>query len=262
MLYNGRLGSYTKHACVWCVVGIDCRLNHFTINHQFKTPVRTTGYFSIMKTQVTISKKQENKGVRGILDLTSQIGQVLKQFEGIYNQTLPDCDGLTVEGWMEAHGVHRFIAKNGRKKGYTPTLLMEGWHFAMQTRDDKGKVVTSSVFKNVPAKVVVTDPNDPEGKAYRVFTKEEAEKEDGKPISRYMLVEIPENKWSVATILRGLKQSTNFAKENEKATTSEMTWEQLEHVYIVKYVKMKSAETGKEMMVRKVVEVSKDRVQF
>lgn len=220
------------------------------------------GYFSIMKTQVTISKKQENKGVRGILDLTSQLGQVLKQFSGIYDHALPECDGLTVEGWMEAHGVHRFVAKNGSKKGYTPTLLMEGWHFAMQTRNEEGKVVTSSVFKNVPAKVVIAEPDDPEGKAYRVFTKEEAEKVDGKPISRYMLVEIPENKWSVATILRGLKQTTNFAKENEKATTSEMKWEQLEHVYIVKYVKMKNAETGEEMSVRKVVEVSKDRVQF
>lgn len=215
-----------------------------------------------MATQVTISKKQENKGVRGILDLTSQIGQVLKQFSGIYDSELPECGGLTVEGWMEAHGVYRFVDKKGKKKGYTPTLLMDGWHFAMQTRNDEGKVVTSSVFKNVPAKVVVDDPNAPEGKAYRVFTKEEAEKVDGKPISRYMLVEIPENKWSVSTILRGLKQTTNFAKEDEKAAVSEMQWEQLEHVYIVKYVKAKNAETGEELTVRKVVEVQKSKVIF
>ena len=215
-----------------------------------------------MKTQVTISKKQENKGMRGILDLTSQIGQVLKQFSGIYSHTLPECDGLTVEGWMEAHGVHRFVAKNGKKKDYTPALLMEGWHFSMQTRNDEGKVVTSSIFKNVPAKVIMSDPSDPEGKAYRVFTKEEAEKVDGKPISRYMLVEIPDNKWSVATILKGLKQSTNFAKENEKSVTSGMTWEQLEHVYIVKYDNVENTETGEITSVRKVVEVQKSQVIF
>lgn len=215
-----------------------------------------------MKTQVTISKKQENKGARGILDLTSQLGQVLKQFTGIYDRTLPECDGLTVEGWMDAHGVHRFVAKNGSKKGYTPALLMEGWHFAMQSRNDEGKVVASRVFKNVPAKVVVSDPNDPEGKAYRVFTKEEAEKVDGKPISRYMLVDIPENKWSVSTILRGLKQTANFAKENEKAATSEANWEELEHVYIVTYVQGKNAQTGKEEYIRKVVEVQKSQVIF
>lgn len=214
-----------------------------------------------MKTQTTISKKQENKGARGILDLTSTLGQVLKQFTGIYGNQLPDCDGLTVEDWMDAHGVHRFVGKNGKKGGYTPSLLMNGWHTGMQTRNGD-KVMESKVFKNVPAKVVISEPGDPDGKAYRVFTKEEAEKEDGKPISRYMLVNIPENKWSVATILRGLKQSVNFAKENEKATISELEWENLKHVYIVKYVKVKSAKTGKDTYMRKVSEVQKSQVVF
>jgi len=214
------------------------------------------------KTQVTITKKQENKGAKGIMDLTSTIGQVLKQFMGIYNKTLPDCDGLTVEDWMDAHGVHRFVGKNGKKGNYTPALLMEGWHEDMKVKSDDGKTKCSCVFRNVPAKVVISDPNDPEGVAYRVFTKEEAEKMDGKPISRYMLSEIADNKWSVNTILRGLKQTRNFDKENEKSIESELAWEDLEHVYIVTYKKVKNASTGETGVLRKVVEVEKSRVTF
>lgn len=207
-------------------------------------------------TQVTITKKQENKGARGILDLTSTLGQVLKQFTGIYGSTLPDCDGLTVEQWMEAHGVVRFAGKNGKKGGYTPALLMDGWHSGMK-QVENGKTVCSYVFKNVPAKVMVSDPNDPEGKAYRVFTKEEAEKVDGKPISRYMLAEVPANKWSVSTILRGLKQTRNFDKENDKMVESDLAWEQIEKVYVVRYDKKEDGE-----IVKVITEVPKTSVVF
>lgn len=214
-----------------------------------------------MSTQVTISKKQENKGARGILDLTSHISQVLKQFEGLYAQKLPDCDGLTVEDWMAAHGVNRFIGKNGKKKGYTPSLLMAGWHEYMQFVE--GTTNRAYVFKNVPAKY----QPDPEDAAklglkdfdtyFRVFTKEEAEKIDGKPISRYMLTPVLDNKWSVATILKGLKQRNNFEKENTKSVESDLNWESLEHVYIVAYEKGVDGN-----VTRKVIEIKKDFVQF
>lgn len=212
-------------------------------------------------TQVTISKKQENKGAKGILDLTSTMGQVLKQFMGIYNKVLPDCDGLTVEEWMDAHGVHRFVGKGGKKGNYTPALLMEGWHEGMKVKNDDGKTMQSCVFRNVPAKIVMDDPNDPNGVAFRVFTWEEANKVDGKPISRYMLSEVPNNKWSVNTIIRGLKQTRNFVKENEKSVISDLNWEEIEHVYIVKKVPVKN-EKGETVELRKVVEVSKSNVVF
>jgi hypothetical protein len=215
-----------------------------------------------MATQVTISKKQENKGAKGILDLTSTIGQVLKQFIGIYGKALPDCDGLTVEDWMDAHGVHRFVGKNGKKGNYTPALLMEGWHEGMKVCNDEGKVMQSCIFKNVPAKVLMDDPNNPDGVAYRVFTKEEAEKVDGKPISMYKLVGIEDNRWSVNTIIRGLKQTRNFDNENDKSVNSEVEWAEIEHVYIVKYVKVKNAQTGATEVLRKVQEVDKNRVTF
>lgn len=214
------------------------------------------------KTQVTITAKQENKGAKGIMDLTSTIGQVLKQFMGIYGKTLPDCDGLSVEDWMDAHGVHRFVGKNGKKGNYTPALLMEGWHEGMKQMGDDGKVLGSCVFKNVPAKVLMGDPGSPDAKAYRVFTKEEAEKVDGKPINMYKLVGIEENKWSVNTILRGLKQTRNFEKENDKAVQSALDWETIEHVYVVTYKKVKNASTGAEEVLRKVVEVQKSQVIF
>lgn len=213
-------------------------------------------------TQTTISKKQENKGAKGILDLTSTLGQVLKQFIGIYGKVIPDCDGMTVEQWMDAHGVHRFVDKNGKKGNYTPTLLMNGWCDYMNDCSDDGKVIQSKIFKNVPAKILMDEPGNPDGVAYRVFTKEEAEKVDGKPISIYKLVGIESNKWSVGTILRGLKQSRNFKDENDKSIDHEMKWAELEHVYIVKYQKVKNAKTGAIELMRKVIEVDKNRVVF
>lgn len=224
-----------------------------------------------MATQITISKKQENKGARGILDLTSQLSQVLKQFEGLYTKELPECDGLTVEGWLSAHGVRRFekVSKGGKvtKKGYTPTLLMAGWHEGMKNEEqstDTGRMVQRAyVFKNVAAKYQ-PHPEDMERWGldsldvyFRVFTKEEAEKIDGKPISRYMLTPIADNKWSVAAILKGLKQSNNFEKENTKSVESDLEWESIEHVYIVRYDK---EEGGK--IVRRIIEINKNLVRF
>ena len=213
-----------------------------------------------MKTQVTISKKQENKGAKGILDMTQQLSQVLKQFEGLYTKAIPDCDGLTVEQWMSAHGVYR-AEKNGKKKGYTPRTIMEGWHDGM--KKNEGKNVQAAVFKNVIAKYqpLPCDVEDMGLKdfetSFKVFTKEEAEKEDGKAISRYMLQPIASNKWSVNTVLKGLKQKNNFEKENEKSVLSDLEWESLEHVYIVRLSK-----DEKGVITRNVIEVSKECVTF
>lgn len=215
-----------------------------------------------MASQTTITKKQENKGAKGILDLTGTLGQVLKQFMGIYGKTLPDTDGLTVEDWMDIHGVHRFVDKKGKKGNYTPALLMDGWHDAMKLKDDQGKVMSSYVFRNVPAKVLMSDPSNPDGRAYYVFTKEEAEKENGKHISRYMLTAIEDTRWDVRTILKGLKQSYNFKDESAKYEKQKTEWEELEHVYIVVYKKVKNAQTGATEVLRKVVEVDKTRVMF
>lgn len=215
-----------------------------------------------MSTQVTITKKQENKGARGILDLTSQLSQVLKQFDGLFGKALPDCEGLTVEQWMAAHGVNRFVnPKNGSKKGYTPALLMSGWHEGMKNTEANG--IRAFVYRNVLAKYQPA-PEDVERWGlkdfetyFRVFTKEEAEKVDGKPISRYMLTPIADNRWSVATILKGLKQGNNFGKENDKSVESDLNWESLEHVYIVRFDKDKDGN-----VVRRVIEVNKELVQF
>lgn len=205
---------------------------------------------SIMK-QTKISAKQENKGRRGILYLTGQISQVLKQFEGIYTCKLEETDGLTVEDWMEAHGVPRFVTAKGVKKGYTPGLINGGWREEMLAVNDENKVMGNYIFKNVQAKYVM-DEEDKET-SYRVFaSEEEALKEDGKAISVYRLALIDPHKWNVDTILKGLIQSRKYDKESQKSQESEEKWAAIEHCYIVKT-------EGKE---RKVVEVSKDRVEF
>lgn len=205
---------------------------------------------SVMK-QTTISVKQENKGKRGILDLTGQLSQVLKQFDGIYGRKLPETDGLTVEDWMDEHGVHRFVTPKGVKKGYTPALLNEGWKESMLLRNDEGKVMGNYIFKQVPAKVAISE--DDKERSYRVYpSAAEALKEDGKSISIYKMVLVPSNKWSVNTILSGLIQSHRYDKFSKKAAESMEKWEAIENCYIV-------VNSGKE---RKVVQVSKEAVQF
>ena len=208
-------------------------------------------------TQTTITKKQENKGVRGILELTGQMSQVLKQFEGIYHRSLPETDGLTVESWMEAHGVPRFVTtgKNPKKKGYTPALINQGWNTNMLLKSDNGKVMGNCIYKSVAAKLTIAE--DEKEKAYRVFTKEEAEKVDGKPIKRYMQVQVEPTRWSVATILKGLVQSREYDKHEEKAEKSNEEWEAIEDVYIVR---MEQGADGK--IVRRIIKVHKENVWF
>jgi hypothetical protein len=201
--------------------------------------------------QSTISRKQENKGMRGILDLTGRESQVLKQFEGIYSCKLPETEGLTVETWMEAHGVPRFVTPSGNKKGYTPALIAGGFNEAMLLKSSEGKVMGTCLYKSVPAKYMMEE-NGGE-KSYRVYaSKEEALKEDGKAISKYQLWQIPDNNWSVRLILRGLIQSNHHDAEAKKSKESEDKWEAVKECWI-------AVREGKEY---KAVQVSKDRVVF
>lgn len=199
----------------------------------------------------TLNAKQINGGSREIISKTSQLTQVLRTFETLYTQKLPSCDGLTVEAWMSAMGVERFTVtkQNGKvqKKGYTPGTIRKGWNDSMQTEEGK-----MCVFKNVPAKY-----KDEEGTVYRVFTPEEAAKIDGKCVSRFMLSEIADDKWTVAIILRGLKQGRDFKKYNDRSVESEMAWEEMENLCIIRVVE---DENGKQS--REIVEIEKDEVYF
>lgn len=199
----------------------------------------------------TLNAKQINAGTREILGKTSQLTQVLRQFETLYSEKLASCDGLTVEAWMSAMGVERFTVtkQNGKvqKKGYTPGTIRKGWNDSMQTEEGK-----MCVFKNVPAKY-----KDEEGTVYRVFTPEEAAKIDGKCVSRFMLSEIADDKWTVAIILRGLKQGRDFKKYNDRSVESEMAWEEMDNLCIIRVVE---DENGKQS--REIVEIEKDEVYF
>ena len=189
--------------------------------------------------------------MRAILDLTGQMSQVLKQFEGIYSAKLDETDGLTVETYMMELGVPRFTTPKGVKKGYTPGLINAAWSDEMLLKSSDGKVMGNCIYRNVAAKYMV-DENGGE-KAYRVFTSEaSALSADGKAITKYQLVQVPTTKWSVRTILKGLLQSKHHDKEAEKAKESEEKWAAIEECWIV-------VTEGKE---RKAVKVDKGRVQF
>lgn len=199
----------------------------------------------------TLNAKQINAGTREILGKTSQLTQVLRQFETLYSEKLASCDGLTVEAWMSAMGVERFTTTNklGKvtKRDYTPGTIRKGWNTSMQT--EAGKMC---VFKNMPAKY-----KDEDGTVYRVFTPEEAAKIDGKCVTRFMLSEIADDKWTVAIILRGLKQGRDYKKYNDRSVESELNWEELDELCIIRVVE---DENGQE--VREIVNVNKDEVYF
>lgn len=209
------------------------------------------GHYTIMATSVTLNAKQVNAGSREIINATSQLTQVLRTFVSLYTQKLSSCEGMTVEAWMSAMGVERFTTTNklGKvtKRGYTPGTIRKGWNTSMQT--EAGKMC---VFKNMPAKY-----KDEDGTVYRVFTPEEAAKIDGKCVTRFMLSEIADDKWTVAIILRGLKQGRDYKKYNDRSVESELNWEKLDELCIIRVVE---DENGQE--VREIVNVNKDEVYF
>lgn len=209
------------------------------------------GHYTIMATSVTLNAKQVNAGSREIINATSQLTQVLRTFVSLYTKKLSSCEGMTVEAWMSAMGVERFTTTNklGKvtKRGYTPGTIRKGWNTSMQT--EAGKMC---VFKNMPAKY-----KDEDGTVYRVFTPEEAAKIDGKCVTRFMLSEIADDKWTVAIILRGLKQGRDYKKYNDRSVESELNWEELDELCIIRVVE---DENGQE--VREIVNVNKDEVYF
>lgn len=204
-----------------------------------------------MATSVTLNAKQVNAGSREIINATSQLTQVLRTFASLYTQKLSSCEGMTVEAWMSAMGVERFTTTNklGKvtKRDYTPGTIRKGWNTSMQT--EAGKMC---VFKNMPAKY-----KDEDGTVYRVFTPKEAAKIDGKCVTRFMLSEIADDKWTVAIILRGLKQGRDYKKYNDRSVESELNWEELDELCIIRVVE---DENGQE--VREIVNVNKDEVYF
>ena len=192
-----------------------------------------------------LSTSQVNNGVKAIISTTSQLTQVLRTFADLYDKELPNTEGLTTEAWMSAMGVERFVGKNGRKKGYTPGTIKAGWNPAMLT--EAGNMQT---FKNVRAKVKI-------GKeVFPVYTREEAVKLDGKPVSQYMLAEIADDKWSVAIVLKGIKQSRDYTTHNDRAVESALEFAGLDDLCIVRIAE----KDGKQ--VREIVAVNKNEVYF
>lgn len=231
---------------------LQCTPHPLCINFKAVVTAHVWGHYIIMATSAsTLNAKQINAGTREIIAKTSQLTQVLRTFETLYTQKLPSCDGMTVEGFMSAMGVERFTTtnKSGKvtKKGYTPGTIRKGWNDSMQTEEGK-----MCVFKNVPAKYKSED-----GTVYRVFTPEEAAKIDGKPVSRFMLSEIADDKWTVGIVLRGLKQGRDYKKYNDRSVESELEWEEKSELCIIRVVE---DEEGNQT--REIVEIEKDEVYF
>lgn len=206
---------------------------------------------------MTLNKKEERNGARNIEELTGVLSQTLKLYEGLYTKKLKDTNGQTVETWMQAHGVERFVTKGGTKKGYTPGIIIGAWHPMMRKKLADG-TYKLSVYKQKTAMYVDTD-----GEKYYVFTAKEAAKRvefggnNGTPIKRTVLCEVPDTRWSVRTINQGLMQKYDQKKWAEKTATTTEAWEQVGLCYIVMEEKSENGKTERIMM-----EVPKDEVIF
>lgn len=213
--------------------------------------------YTIMATNVVLSASDERKGAKDILDLTGNLSQVCKQYEGIYSKSLPNTKGLTVEAWMSANGVERFVTKSGAKKGYTPGIILGAWHPMMKHKKADG-TFQASVYRVRPAKYT-----DADGETFDVFTYEEAQKRaslggnNGAVIKRTMLIPVPDTRWSVDTINKGLLQKWDYKKYEEREIEGDLAWEEVDKVYIIRESKNENGE-----LVRNVEEVSKDEVTF
>lgn len=189
----------------------------------------------------TLSTSQVNKGANQIIAKTSALTQVLKQFSGIGADALKDVDGLTVDAWMAAMGVVRPTNKAGGAKPYDLKCIRAAWEQDMKTTEG-----ALCVFKNVRAKVKIDD------EVFAVYTREEAEKLDGKPLSVYRLAEVGANKWTVTTMLKGLQQSRDFTTHNDRAARSELDFANLDDLCIVRINNNQ----------REIVAVNKSEVYF
>lgn len=219
-----------------------------------------------MTKQTTITRKQENKGWKALLEITGELSSVLNQLSGRYHDVLADTGGLTVEAFLATYGVNRYVSAKGKKMGYTPATLAKGWHDAMTLKSDEGKVLGSCVFKNVPATYVASEEDGKE-KKYRVYTsKEAAEDPEAESFSMYVLTQVDPCRWNWVTIKRGLVQSKSYDKEQQKADKAAKSWEAVTECYIAKYVDIELKDkngkvVGKEK-VRRAYKINKADVVF
>lgn len=206
-----------------------------------------------------ISAKIARKCEKAIVEMTSSLGQVLKQFEGIYSAKLPETDGMTVEDFMLWRGVERKVTASGVKKGYTPAAIFGAWDSRLK-RSDKAAIFTyHSAYCEIDPNTCDEfgiDHENGECAILPVYTLENVQREsrNRRPIRRYLLREVKDNRWSVATILKGLRQSAEAEKEITRNNKLESEWENYDKVYII----FTSKNDGKEYS----LEVNKDDVKF
>lgn len=209
--------------------------------------------------QREISAKIARKCEKSIIAATSTLAQVLKQFDGIYGTKLPECDGMTVEEFMSFRGVERIVTKTGKKKGYAPAAIFGTWDSRLK-REDRAAILkeygATYVMSAEQCEELGVEHGEDMPCVFQVYNAENTTraKSSRRAIKRYLLRVVDDNKWSVATILKGLRQTANAEKEILRNNKLEDEWENYDKVYIV-YTRKGEQEEN-------VMEVSKDSVTF
>lgn len=178
-----------------------------------------------------MTKKQQNTARKGIKYMTGTMGQTLKVLGGLYDREIEGTKGMTVADYFAQLGVERFVTKTGAKKGFTPALILAAWADELKSVNaDKSTV--AYIYKRVNVLYEYMNPNDPDGRAYKVYaTKEDAI--ENKPLKLYKRVPVDAHRWNIDLIMKGLEQSRNIDVESAKAATDLMTAQNLKTVWIM-----------------------------
>lgn len=180
-----------------------------------------------MAKQNTITAKQLNAGWNAVVKETHTLNQVLKTFGGITSKKLPELEGLTVGEFLQENGIE--VTKGRVSVG----AIRKAWNEGMLV---EGKL---SVFRYAPVMWIPSECSDlyEKGRAYRVATKEQAEKYvktgDCEFLRMLRLTPVDDYHWDTAVIAKAMKQGRKFAELNDESAMDELNWANLEEAYIV-----------------------------
>ena len=212
----------------------------------------------------TLSAKQINAIKNEILSKLGTVNQTLRLFESEYNTRLSDnAGGLTIEEAMAELGLKRpeTVGKNGKvtKRRYQYADLAEAWSANLKT--EAGEFC---VMKSVTGTVEVPGDDDDEPSVLPVYTREEAEKElkshNGRPVKRYLQRVVAKDKWSINTILTGLKQGYKWENEAKKYKRAKEAWDALTDDDL--FVVVRTYDENDNELTAEIVSVAKCDVNF
>lgn len=193
--------------------------------------------------QVSVNKAEEVsysvvlKGLREVGKQAKSLGQTLKTFDGILGETV---EVTLPKGGVRSFTIGELLSYCGckcsaNKKGKVSVSAFRG---AVAPLITDGKI---QMYRNVPGHVFAEAEK---GQGTRVYTYDK-EKNEWKTVSKFMLVECEDGKWTVDVVLRLLLQAKYVEKFQKRTAKSEEEWAAVKTIYTFDKAVNKGGETNK-----------------